>query len=347
MISSFFSGLLYAAVWLCLSRMAGVGFTGAGFLLPGLLVSLAPRKRWGIGAGAALLGLGMLLFSLDGVKLLLNRLMLASMERQAYLYNLFPTAGGAFGLSLAALGLLAGALLSLGGTLAAGLLVLALCAGAAYLGVTPGFGYCFFLMLAVAFRLAEPRRAALLLVTLTVCAAFLVSFFLFPGEDLALSQWEERTRDRLALSTMGTAPALPPEQNPAVSAQTQERVFYREEETLGDVGGGMALPVPPPVALILILLALLLFVPALFRDFLEKRRQRNRRFLKEADNALAAQGMFLHALKWLRLAGVEAGNAPYSALEVPPPLRDAYAEALPLWQEAAYAGGAFSPEKRE
>lgn len=331
------AALTYLALWGSLSHMAGIGTAGILPLTPGFLaaavIALLPARlhRGWVSLGVSLLALPLLLWGLEGVKLLLNRLMLASMAEERYLYELFPVQAAepnaALRLGLLPLGLLTGGLAGLRrGTLPA---FLGFALGAAWLGLSPSLPWLLLWALALGLGLTGPALGVLL----PALAAAALLLALFPGEDVALSHWEEATRDRLAGETL--AYADPAAQTPPETAPTPEAPpLLAEEAADAGRGGDLVLPTPPPALVILLLLALLLFLPSLWADNRRKKREKRRSGL-ESDPKRA----FLYALDWLEYGGFRPGNRPLAALlpELPEELREAYREALPLWGEAVWS----------
>ena len=372
--------LLYAALWGGLCSMAALSSAGLAPLLPGaafsLLAACLPRtKAWtaAVLAGGAALA-GSLFFSdaaavRDGAMLLLNRLFAASEAQQAYQYEYFavsaPDPLASIRFALLPLGLAAGlacALLCRGRLrVPAAALPAAFCLFMAYLGVTPGPGWLVLLAAATAALLLDRsaagfvgwagRAAALLL---ALCAGIAV-FFAFPDENPALSAWDERARDALALHTLAQSDRSDaPRPETAETAPEQEREFYREETTSVDLGGDeLRWTRPLTAALIILLLALALFVPAVWSDILKKRRAKSRAGFDDPQVRAAVCAMFLYAIRWLRLGGLETPNRPYSAYAGPigqiysPDLQARYETVLPLWHEAAYSCHSMTDEQRE
>ena len=357
--------LLYAALWGGLCSMAFLSVSGLTPLIPGGVLALAlvfapDRKR--LWLRLALLGVfaacGLFFAryaaSTDGVKLFLNRLFAASEARQAYTYDKFtvsPAAGIAeLRYALIPFGLVAGALCGVSARLRLRLipaLLFALWAGAAaWLGISPAAFWC--VLPVIALGLAFSERFAVLLPAALLCAAVL---FAFPGEDARLSAWDEAARDTLAPRTVAYADE---QQYQALQTpQTQPASAARPDRTADDSPDIDAawLHVLPRV-LIVLLPALALFLPAIASDRLRKRRERNRAGLDDPDNAAAVRAMFLYALRWLRLGGLETGNRPCGAcageLEAlySPELRAEFESVLPLWQEAAYSAHAIGDAQR-
>lgn len=364
---------LYIALWGGLCGMAGLANFGVTPLLFGagwlFLAAFLPKKPLHSGlllAAAGILSVLLLLLRpadcLGGAGLLLNRLFAASEAQQAYLYEKFVFVGDEAALQylLVPLGLLSGALLGAGGRWGrlwpATLLTLLFCGGSAYLGVPPQPGWLVLLALGTVLTLLTGRvRPPLWAVggALGLLAALTaILFLLFPGESAPLSAWEEGARDALAGHTVAYGEAVaatPPPQLP----QTEQSQFYWEEETAGDLGGQELQWSRKMTAwLVILLFALALFLPALFSDWIRRRRGKNRAFLTDPDAAAATRSAFLYALGWLRLGGLPTLNRPYSgygeALEntFSPQLRRQFEAVLPLWQEAAYSPHPMGEDQR-
>ena len=371
--------LLYAALRGAVCSMASLSALGLVPLVPGgclALLLVAPRtKKWTVvfSGCAAALAVGLILLNAaavqDGAKLLLNRLFAASEAQQAYQYEYFAVSAAdplaCIRTSLLPLGLAAGLVcaLSCRGWLRflAAVLPAALCLFMAYLGVTPGASWLILLTAAALVLLFDHSsadavsfvgRAAALLIALCIGAG---AFFAFPDENPALSAWDERARDALALHTLAEADGtFEPEPETGSSAPEQEREFYEEETTSADLGDdALHWSRPLAAALVIALLALLLFVPAIWSDFLKKRRAKSRAGFDDPQSRAAICAMFLYALRWLRLGGLETPNRPYSTYAsavgqiYSPELQARYEAVLPLWHEAAYSSHDMSDAQRQ
>lgn len=353
--------LCYGALWGSLSDMASLSTAGALPLLAGgaalAAVALAPKGRW-----LALLlcagGLAALLLSPDGGKLLLNRLMTASAQRQAYEYQLFPVAAedaaGTVARGLLPMGLITGGLLGMGAAkrlppVFAGSFAL-FAAGAAYLGVTPRWTWCALWAAASLLALLRPSLGAAAGVCAAVGMIAAAVLILAPGEDPALSQWEELVRDRLAAETMAFTHDLRQarERRHEAAPPPQAAELYAEEETLGKPGGEQAWPIPPAVAGVIALFALALFVPAFLEDRAKRRHRALEACLTGTDDGEAVKAAFLYAVRWLELGGFQPENLPEEAAaeQLPPIEKAAFLQALPLWREAAYSAHPIGGEQR-
>ncbi len=373
---------LYFALWGCLWDMAGASSLcflplAAGGVLAAVLV-LTPtsagkwcdRRRWLLAAGglAALLILVRPAVFWDGCKLLLNRLFAASEARQSYTYEMFSvrSGGGALFYALLSLGLLSGTVW--GGAIRYGrrwlcvLPILLLCAAGAYLGVSPRWPWLALLALALVLvflapagesspSVPAPAAMAVLLALGAVCAAVLLAF---PGEDAALSAWEETARDRLAAQTVAYVEAEPSTSTPPPQREKPEPDFFQLEGAPGTLGG-FDLPWSRPLSALLVILffALLLFLPAILSDRLKRKREKNRAWMEEENVPAAVRAGFLYSLRWLKLGGMTPANIPFSgylpAVEklFSPALGARFGAVLPLWQEAAYSEHPMTPGQRE
>lgn len=368
------AALLYAGIWSALCSMAGLPAASLLCLLPGGVAVLFPllppgaKKLWaGLFAAWGLAALLLLLVNpgtaLDGARILLNRLCEASQARQAYVYTLFPVSaapgkqGFCLGYALLVLGLLSG--IVCGAVRRARWLIVALplaVGGAvAYLGVSPGALPLCLLAAGLTLTLRAPGRADLrgcAAALAAVLAVFGIVSAAFPGEDAALSAWEERTRDALAFHTSAVAPEELP--RPAEPEREREERPFWAEETAGELGGdALALPRPPRALWIILLLALVLFVPSLASDWLKRRRAKNRAGLDDPDPGRAVRAGFRYAMRWLYAAGLPEANVPYSGYagaigeRFSPELRARFEAVLPLWQEAAYSDHPLDGAARE
>ena len=368
--------LIYTALWGGLCSMAYLSTLGLLPLAAGgvfvLALALSPEKR---GTLPVLLGGGILIAALlillrwetflDGVKYFLNRLFAASEERQAYEYERFalasPDALSALRYALAPLGIMSGLLCGLAARYLMKCLfalVFALfCAGAAYLGVSPGAGWAVLLAFSALAPFLAPSGGGVLTLLCGLLPAALVCgavFLAFPGEDARLSAWDEAARDALALKTVAYADQARYDAAKRAEQEAEEiKQFYQEEETAADTGGEEEIiALPYPVLLAILFTALALFLPAVWSDRLKKRRERNRAGLDDPDHGAAVRAAFLYAMRWLDAGGLSPGNRPYGDCAgavgelFSPALREEFEEVLPLWREAAYSGHKIDEAKR-
>ena len=366
---------LYTALWGAVCGMAGVDGFEALTLLPGAALAAAlpalsdPKRRRRLWMAALALTAVLCLLRWqtvsDGAKLLLNRLFAASEARQAYAYDRFVVSApegdraACIGAALLALGLPSGCVCGCGSRRERqGLALipfLALAAGAAYLGVAPGAGWCVLLAacLAAAFLdISHWEWGAMALGALAaVCAVVLLAF---PGEDPKLSAWEDGMRDTLAFHTAIQAPQQEEGPDPQETQAPENQTLYESEDAQVDFEGGLLTWARPLSALlILLLLTAVLFGPSIASDQLKKRRAGNRQGLDDPDNSAAIRAAFLYALRWLRLGGVALDNVPFSRYApqvgemISPALQARFEEVLPLWQEAAYSTHAMDSAQRD
>ena len=92
-----------------------------------------------------------------------------------------------------------------------------------------------------------------------------------------------------------------------------------------------------------ILLTALPLVPFLLLSRVRKRAAEKRAAFDDPDNASAIRAMFLHIADWLRACGAETQNrtfgqfAPETAALLSPEYAARFADAVPVWQQAAYS----------
>lgn len=340
---AFCAVFVYVSLWACLSSMA---FLGTASVLPltlgaAVAILLPFLGKWRYPAGIAFLIIGIILIyvNLDGVKLLLNRLMTASAARQSYEYELYAVDATDPRAALFSLGVASGALVGCGlGPAAACAVLLA----EAYLGISPEWYFSALLALTAALCFVRPGASGFAVAAISAVLSLFLVLVLFPGEDAALSGWDENARDRLAAATVAYSERLP-EEKPEKEETPAPAELFTEEPSDAGLGGDIELPVPPSVLIIIAVFAILLFVPSVLSDRARRRREKRRSRLD--DDAGAA---FLYAMLWLRLIGVDAGNRPYSEIaeELPEELREEYRSVIPIWREAAYSDGQLSPEKK-
>lgn len=337
--------LLCVALWGAFLWMVGritlLPYSAAGSLAALFPVFCPSRKHRRL-VGCALLillTLTALLFwrqVFGGLAGLLNRLFDLSAARQRYLYDNFavsaisPIPAVLWGSALTAVcfGWLGAWKRALPGVLAAAFTAVS----CAYFGVTPGAAWLLGILalsgLSMAAR-SELRAAVLLLASAAVIAG--LTLWLLPGENARVSVLDDQLRDTLALTTVTqqrqpeNAPTPTPESQP--EQENKEPMLLQIRESMD-----------PKTILLIVLIAvilLVLFVPAILRDRLQKRRDRNRAGMESENNAEAIRATFRYALLWLRASESDA-------LEMP-----GYDAAYKLWQEAAFSDHAMSDTQRD
>ena len=98
------------------------------------------------------------------------------------------------------------------------------------------------------------------------------------------------------------------------------------------------------IVLALVLLTLLiLFVPSVIHDRLEKKRKKNRAGIDSDDPAEAVRAMFPYTVRWLRVYGLDGRETMFSAYtakaekEISFSYARQYEKMLELWNEAAFS----------
>lgn len=275
------------------------------YILPCLLglLTFLPSGKW---RRSTLLLLGALAFGalflppvMGGCKLLLNSLFTASESCQSYEYDYFNVASGSLPAALALLSALTG----LGCAAWKKALVLPLAAllafALAYFGIAPQTGYVLLTLALLVLCLLPSgcfwQRSAAALGLLAVVA--LAALTLAPAQSPAVSNLDETLRDRLAIHSVFYAAEPAPETQTEPTEQTEAQPPASDE----------ALQPPKQVnirfLLLTVLTLLVLFVPAIWRDRLQKRRDRARADMDSADCAAAIVAMYLYTRKWRTQAG--------------------------------------------
>jgi hypothetical protein len=182
-----------------------------------------------------------------------------------------------------------------------------------------------------------------------ICAISL----LLPDSYSVLSAWSESARDTLAGTTLAYSETREETTVMEETSTTDNKEFYQEEGSVGDLEGDKPLSRPIKVIFAIIAFALILFIPAIISDTNDKRRKKNRAGIESTDNALSVRAMFLYTMRWFELGGVAAENVPYSGLlgkvqeRFSPEVRKEFESVLPIWQEAAYSTHEIDSVKRE
>ena len=325
-----------AFLWM-IGRVTLLPYAAIGALLA-FCPLLGKHRRVVGGALPALLLLSLLLSRSisGGLAVLSNRLFAASEARQRYLYETFSASADSlvpavlWGSALLALcfGWLGAWKKALPGVLA----FLMTAAACAYFGVTPGaFWLLLILSLAALTMLTKLDWRAFAAVM--VCAAVIagLALWLAPGENARISALDDQLRDTLAFTTV--TQHKQPENTPAPTPETQPEQENKEPMLL-QIRESMDAKTIILIVLIAAIL-LILFVPAVIRDRLQKRRDQNRAGMDSADHAEAIRATFRYAMLWLRAANRDEKTAP------------GYDAAYRLWQEAAFSDHAMSDAQRE
>lgn len=353
--------------------MATLGTGALPALIPGLLAAftLPLIRKNGLAAiaAAAVLAAAAAFFAAfysaasDGLLAFLNRLMAASELRQAYKYEMFAVATEPDALMRAirlaavplgaVLGVCTGMLARRHRALCAGVLAVLFALGAAYLGVLPETGWCIFVcaaaLLAMCTRAGLTPRTAVC-AGLALCAVCLICVYALPAESSAAAELNERIRDGIAAQT---AVYGDPSGSENETGQEREDNFQAVEKPDDDARQGMTLGTSLYPYLLIALIALVLFVPAVLSDRRKRRLEALHEGMDSEDNAVCIRAMFLCAMRWLRLGGIEALNAPFGEYAgqierlLSPEMRTEFEGVLPLWQEAAYSTHTMQPEQRE
>ena len=336
--------LLCIALWGAFLWMVGrvtlLPYAAAGSLLA--LFALFRDRRRRRTAGLILLAvsvLAMLVFwrpISGGLAQLANRLFDVSAARQRYLYDRFQASDGQpIAAVIAASALLAVCLGWLGSLYQSlpGILALLLTAAAcAYFGVTPGAPWLLAILVLSGFSmLKQPNLRTVLPLTLLAALLAGLALWLAPGENARVSALDDQLRDALALTTVTQQRqpenALTPTPESQPEQENKEPMLLQIRESMD-----------PKTILLIVLIAvilLVLFVPAILRDRLQKRRDRNRAGMESENNAEAIRATFRYALLWLRASESDA-------LEMP-----GYDATYKLWQEAAFSDHAMSDTQRD
>ena len=325
-----------AFLWI-IGRVTLLPYAAIGALLA-FCPLLGKHRRVVGGALPALLLLSLLLSRSisGGLAVLSNRLFAASEARQRYLYETFSASADSlvpavlWGSALLALcfGWLGAWKKALPGVLA----FLMTAAACAYFGVTPGTFWLLLILSLAAFTMLtklDLRAFAAVIVCAAVIAG--LALWLAPGENARISALDDQLRDTLAFTTV--TQHKQPENTPAPTPETQPEQ-EKKEPMLLQIRESMDAKTIILIVLIAAIL-LILFVPAVIRDRLQKRRDQNRAGMESANNAEAIRATFRYALLWLRASESDAREIP------------GYDAAYKLWQEASFSDHAMSDAQRD
>lgn len=363
---------LYTALIIALSELFA-----APFFLPAYLAGMLPIALGAYCKKGAMLiipaAAGALLFAFpvvrDGALLLVNRLYAASEAVNAYAYDYLDVSPKDEALAVRAA--VAALCLMLGGFCAAAArrrcLLLVMFVGVSaletFFGVTPAAWKNLFLFATLAFQLVrlplDCRKAAFILAL--PASIFLLVSLIAPQSFSSIEDYSEHLRDIIEPASGLSQHYSPPEKETVLTHEESRR---HEEEARTDAAldqpqmayrrqtefeREISLPHRVDylrIALMLLAVIMLLLVP--FLPFLVINRARRRAAetlasFNSPDNAASICAAFSHLMLWLRLGGMETDNRPYgncrdaAAAILPEDYAARYADAVLIWQEAAYS----------
>ena len=315
----------------------------------------------------------------DGIKLLCNRLFELSEAANNYRYWMFEvspqsdptTAVILMVIALVGYGSIAAALRSRAMAI---LPAIALAITEAYFGVvlSPWLNILAFALLAAVLmqgRMNLPRACTYAVSVLVI--AFAVKAFL-PGIHMPTENASESVRDRLGVVEQKITEEIT--QTPPETQKTQHENRLDTENVIGENGGGQAdheyryeqeqeqqIAKPERInylkiaLLFLAIVALLVlpFLPFLLVDSRRKKALERRELFDSEDHGEAIRAMFLHLIAYLESNGIDGGNLPFTAWKkllgetMPEDYAGKYADAVALWQEAAYSEHTLDLQQRE
>ena len=363
--------ILLQAAYLLLVMMTGVRYVlpyaagiSAAFLIP-QLAGIYSRKIGLAASGIMLAAAAVMLVILhseifDGMHLVMNSLFEASEKTQAYIYEKFEivrdpgTYLECMKYAVLETGIVVGSVLSFipvkamrwicGG-------VCVLCAGCfAYFGILPQAVPAMITVIALTAVMAGSKLKAVLPVMVAGTLIFALILTISPGENKAVSKIDENLRDKLATSTVSI-------QGNEQTKSEQENKEKNKDNSDGSgdqsfLGGGIKNMKVWIVLGLILLTAMILFIPAVIHDRLEKKRKKNRQGINSKDPKAAVCAMFPYTVKWLKEAGLKTGNVPFADLvegvrEISTDeYSREYSKMLIKWKEAAYSDYDLNEEDR-
>ena len=102
---------------------------------------------------------------------------------------------------------------------------------------------------------------------------------------------------------------------------------------------------------VIALILLLLFVPAVIKDRIQKKRDKAREGMYDEDRSAAIQAVFRVALLWIRASGISVPTESFSRLKsnlgksISQNCASEYGRILPIWQEAVFSDHEMSEEQ--
>ena len=221
----------------------------------------------------------------------------------------------------------------------------------AYYGIDPPALWLLLSLAALVLMMAGGSITAvwpLLLAGVIIASAVVIAD---PGKNSAVSKADESLRDRFASRTI------------AFEGEGVTETGIEEEQEEG--GGGSDTDEQDNdeplhlnrkiwiVAILVLITGLILFVPSVIHDRLEKKRMANRAGIDSEDDAEAVRSMFLYAVRWLYAGGLTLRNVPYDEYDrdicefTSEEYSDRYSDMMTLWKEAAYSDHRIGKEERD
>ena len=289
---------------------------------------------------------------LNGAKTLANEIFAQSAERQQYLYDLYEVTDGGrtlfVGLSAAVIATVAGWTVGSIPWAAGTLLPLVIAGAGAYFGLVPEWIWLLMLVMTTGslllFRVNLRNLGILLLLGGLL---FWMLMFLLPKENTALSAKEEQWRDQMANTTVAneqsTTSSSSTDPEPEPEDVEEAPVMLRLEKNL-DMKTLL-------IILVILLILLMLFVPAVFKDRVQKKRERQREGMFDEDRAVAIQAVFHYAILWIRASGIEVPRESFSKLkshlreDISENCAEEYEKILPIWEEAVFSDHPMAEEQ--
>ena len=218
----------------------------------------------------------------------------------------------------------------------------------AYYGIEPDWWCIGAMVLALLLTLSKDNLLASLPLLLAVIILFGATTLIDPGESYTLSRMDENVRDRIAFHSALIESSTPetPDLSNADSltkqdtSESESSPFTGENASYYWIGLGVAI-------------LALLGAAAYFIIMNYKRRQAIvRRGLDSKDPREAVTAMFPYTVRWLKAAGLETREAPFSAMtdDIRRVYDGGYASRFnkmySLWREAAYSDHDISENDR-
>jgi hypothetical protein len=287
---------------------------------------------------------------LDRMRLMLNNLYEASEKTQAYIYERYTVTRdpgdymNCMKTAVLMTGLAAGFVFSLfpqklGRWLSIGAGIFCMIAFA-YFGLLPQVVPAAVMMAGLVMTAGTDRLGTLIPVVVAAALIFAMIVLIAPGENKTISRADEQVRDRLATSTVAL-------EGSDQSRQQEEKEKDKKKESNNNNGAdGSSTTKNGKIWIVLglvLLTGMILFIPAVIHDRLEKKRKRNRMGLASQDNARAICAMFPYSVKWLKVRGLEDGNVTFAGMTgsvreiTGEEYAGRYVKMLELWKEAAYS----------
>lgn len=228
-------------------------------------------------------------------------------------------------------------------------LTIAVMLALAYYGVIPSWVSIGVMLLALLILMPRGNMLASLPLILVAALLFGTIVLVDPGESIAVSRFDENARDRIAFRTSLLMSGFDSQYD------MQDQEFLDQEDEYDTEEGFLTEESRGYVLIIVIALVVLALLAALYFFVIRrmiKRRAEVRRGIDSTDPREAVTAMFPYSVRWLKAAGTDPGNRPFSSITndvaaaYPADYSGNYGKMCELWRMAAYSDHDISEADR-